>query len=122
MTAAGAVQELQYSHRNAIPIVDWRGFGDTETDRISRPDRQAAESTGGSVASDTNGREERLAQALRANLHRRKAQSRARRQGDGAASADTALKNTERPGSVVDTGTDKVTPATGSAGGGLDHG
>ena len=74
------------------------------------------------MASDTNGREERLAQALRANLHRRKAQSRARRQGDGAASADTALKNTERPGQVADKSTDKVTPATGSAGGGLDHG
>ena len=122
MTAAGAVQELQYSHRNAIPIVDWRGFGDTETDRISRPDRQAAESTGGSVASDTNGREERLAQALRANLHRRKAQSRARRQGEGAASSDTPLKNNARSGSAVDKGTDKRTPATGSAGGGLDHG
>ena len=122
MTAAGAVQELQYSHRNAIPIVDWLGFGDTETYRISWPYRQAAESTGGSVASDTNGREERLAQALRANLHRRKAQSRARRQDDGAASADTALKNTERPGLAVDKGTDKRTPATGSAGGGLDHG
>ncbi len=74
------------------------------------------------MASDTNGREERLAQALRANLHRRKAQFRARRQGDGAASADTALKNTERTGSIVDKGTDKVTPATGSAGEGLDHG
>ena len=74
------------------------------------------------MASDTNGREERLAQALRANLHRRKAQSRARRQDDDAASADTALKNTERPGSAVDKGTDKVTPPTGSAGGGLDNG
>ena len=74
------------------------------------------------MASDTNSREERLAQALRANLHRRKAQSRARRQGDGAASADTALKNMKRPGLAVDKGTDKVTPATGSAGGGLDHG
>ena len=74
------------------------------------------------MASDTNGQEERLAQALRANLHRRKAQSRARRQGDGVASTDTALKNTERPGSVADKSTDKVTPATGSAGGGLDHG
>ena len=74
------------------------------------------------MASDTNGREERLAQALRANLHRRKAQSRARRQDDGAASADSELKNIERPGSAVDKGTDKGTPATGSAGGGLDHG
>ena len=120
--ASAAIQSLECNHRNAIPIVDWRGFGDTGTDRISRPDRQAAESTGGSVASDTNGREERLAQALRANLHRRKAQSRARRQGHGAGSADTALKNTERPGSVVDKRTDKVTPATGSDGGGLDHG
>ena len=77
---------------------------------------------GGSVASDTNGREERLAQALRANLHRRKAQSRARRQGDGAASADTALKNTERAGLIVDKSIDKVNPAVGSAGGNLDHG
>ena len=122
MTAVGAVQVLQYIHWNAIPIVDWRGFGDTGTDRISPPDRQAAASIGGNVASDTNGREERLAQALRANLHRRKAQSRARRQDDGAASADTALKNTERPGPAVDKGTDKRTPATGSSGGGLDHG
>ena len=121
-SASAAIQSLECNHRNAIPIVDWRGFGDTGTDRISRPDRQAAASTGGNVASDTNGREERLAQALRANLHRRKAQSRARRQGDGAASADTALKNTERPGPAVDKGTDKVTQATGSAGGGLDHG
>ena len=113
---------LQYSHRNAIPIVDWCGFGDTGTDRISRPDRQAAASTGGNVASDTIGREERLAQALRANLHRRKAQSRARRQDDSAASADTTLKNTERSGSAVDKGTDNVTRPTGPAGGGLDHG
>ena len=92
------------------------------TGSVGQTGRQPAESTGGSVASDTNGREERLAQALRANLHRRKAQSRARRQGDGAASADSALKNIERPGSIVDKGTDKGTPATGSAGGGLDHG
>ena len=92
------------------------------TGSVGQTGRQPAESTGGSVASDTNGREKRLAQALRANLHRRKAQSRARRKGDGAASADTALKNTERPGSVVDKRTDKVTPATGSDGGGLDHG
>ena len=110
------------SWRCSITIVDWRGFGDTRTDRISPPDGQTAKLAGGSVASDMNGREERLAQALRANLNRRKAQSRARRRDDDAASADTALKNTERPGSAVDKGTDKVTPPTGSAGGGLDHG
>ena len=74
------------------------------------------------MASDTNGREERLAQALRANLHRRKAQSRARRQGDGVVPDDTALKNTERPGPAADKGTGKVTPVPGAAGGGLDHG
>ena len=74
------------------------------------------------MASDTNGREERLAQALRANLHRRKAQSRARRQGEGAASVDTAPKNTERPGSALDKSADKVTLVAGSAGRGLEHG
>ncbi len=74
------------------------------------------------MASDTNGREERLAQALRANLHRRKAQSRARRQGDGAALDDVALKNTERPEPVADKGKVKVTPLAGATGGGLDHG
>lgn len=120
--ASAAIQSLECNHWSAIPIVDWLGFGDTGTNRISRPDRQAAASPGGSVASDTKGREERLAQALRANLHRRKAQTRARRQGEDAASADTTLKNTERPRSAVDKGTDKVTPATGSAGRGLDHG
>jgi hypothetical protein len=34
------------------------------------------------VSKPTNDKQERLAQALRANLHRRKAQSRARRSGD----------------------------------------
>ena len=34
-------------------------------------------------------REERLAQALRANLHRRKAQSRARRSGDNEAAGQS---------------------------------
>jgi len=74
------------------------------------------------VASDNNGREERLAQALRANLHRRKAQSRARQQDAGAAPADKALTNTQRPVLAADKGTGKGTPATGSADGGLDHG
>jgi len=35
------------------------------------------------VSNPTNDKQERLAQALRANLHRRKAQSRARRSDDG---------------------------------------
>ena len=35
------------------------------------------------MSKPTNDKQERLAQALRANLHRRKAQSRARRSGEG---------------------------------------
>ena len=91
-------------------------------DRISRSDGQTAESTGGSVASDTNGREERLAQALRANLHRRKAQSRARRQGDGAASVGKMLKKNEIPGAEANKVTVKGNSAVGSAGGSREDG
>ena len=74
------------------------------------------------MASDTNRREERLARALRANLHRRKAQSRARRQGDGVVPTDTVLKNKEMPGPAADKDTGKITPVAGSARGDLDHG
>ena len=110
------------SWRCSITIVDWRGFGDTRTDRISPPDGQTAKLAGGSVASDTNGREKRLAQALRANLHRRKAQSRARRQGGGAAPTDTVMKNTEIPGLTANKVTGKVAPIADSAGGSRDDG
>ena len=110
------------SQRSAITIVDWRSFGDTRMYRISRSDGQTAESTGGSVASDKNGREERLAQALRANLHRRKAQSRARRQGDGAAPADKHVKNNEILGMAANKVTVKGHPAVGSPGGRREDG
>jgi hypothetical protein len=57
--------------------------GDMESVRIScRAGTDRRDEAGDSVTSGTSNREERLAQALRANLHRRKAQSRARRGSD----------------------------------------
>ena len=74
------------------------------------------------MASDTNRREERLARALRANLHRRKAQSRARRQGAGAAPAGKILKKNEILGTAANKVTVKGHPAVGSAGGSREDG
>ena len=60
------------------------------------------------MSQPVNDREERLAQALRANLHRRKAQSRARRTGaDDRPRDEDSLKAKAKPATKPATGAEQ---------------
>ena len=94
-TEASIVTWIRHGHGLCHGHGHSHGWGHGKCqDQSCKAGKDRRDEAGDSVTSGTSNREERLAQALRANLHRRKAQSRARRGSDAEKTGHAALSQT----------------------------